>query len=257
MKRSVRPHFGLLVIGDEILSSKRQDRHLSNLNALLKPRGLSLSWFKVLGDDASLLVDHLKQSFASGHVVFCCGGIGATPDDRTRQSAAQALGLPLIRHPEALAEIEAKFGDQAYPNRVRMADFPEGAAMIPNFFNRVAGFSIQQHYFMPGFPQMTQPMMEWVLNTYYADLSQAPRIELAVKLVEGMEADWIDFMESFEQRFPQLRLFSLPHIAENGARYIELGVEGEPDIAQAGMDVIMQEIQARNQAWLPLEKTQA
>jgi molybdopterin-biosynthesis enzyme MoeA-like protein len=244
--------FGLLVIGDEILSSKRQDRHLSNLNALLKPRGLALSWFKVLGDEAGLLVDSLKQSLASGDVVFCCGGIGATPDDRTRQSAAQALGLPLVRHPEALAELEAKFGEEAYPNRAKMADFPAGAAIIPNFFNRVAGFSIQQHYFMPGFPQMTQPMMEWVLNTYYADLNQTPRIELAVKLVDGVESAWVDFMEDFERQFPDLRLFSLPHIAPDGQRFIELGVEGEPELAQTGMHLIMQEIQKRNQAWLPL-----
>lgn len=245
---------GLLVIGDEILSSKRQDRHLANLNALLKPRGLALSWFKVLGDDAGLLVESLKQSFASGDSVFCCGGIGATPDDRTRQSAAEALGVPLVRHPEALAEIEAKFGEDAYPNRARMADFPQGAAIIPNFFNRVAGFSIQQHYFMPGFPQMSQPMMEWVLDTYYADLVQPQKIELAVKLVDGMEADWIEFMEAFEAQFPLLRLFSLPHIAADGRRFIELGVEGEPALAQAGMAAIMHEVNARNQAWLPLEQ---
>jgi molybdopterin-biosynthesis enzyme MoeA-like protein len=244
---------GLLVIGDEILSSKRQDRHLANLNALLKPRGLALNWFRVVGDDGGLLVETLKQTFASGDVVFCCGGIGATPDDRTRQSAAQALGLPLARHPEACAEIEAKFGEDAYPNRVRMADFPQGAAMIPNFFNRVAGFSIQQHYFMPGFPQMTQPMMEWVLDTYYAELVQPQKIECAVKLVDGMEADWIDFMEGFESRFPQLRLFSLPHIAPDGRRFIELGVEGNPEIARQGMDEIMREVNERNQAWLPLE----
>lgn len=189
-------------------------------------------------------------------MVFCCGGIGATPDDRTRQSAAQALGLPIERHPDALAEIEAKFGEEAYPNRVRMADFPQGASIIPNFFNRIAGFSIQRHYFMPGFPQMTQSMMEWVLNTYYADLSQSPRVELAIKLVDGKESEWIDFMETFESQFPQLRLFSLPHIAANGQRFIELGVEGEPERAQAGLDVIMQEIKHRNQAWLPLEKSQ-
>ncbi|WFE69360.1 competence/damage-inducible protein A [Thiomicrospira sp. R3] len=256
MENKPRPSFGLLVIGDEILSSKRQDRHLANLNALLKPRGLALSWFKVLGDDNRLLVDHLKQSFATQDVVFCCGGIGATPDDRTRQSAAQALGLPIERHPDALAEIEAKFGEEAYPNRVRMADFPQGASIIPNFFNRIAGFSIQRHYFMPGFPQMTQSMMEWVLNTYYADLSQSPRVELAIKLVDGKESEWIDFMETFESQFPQLRLFSLPHIAANGQRFIELGVEGEPERAQAGLDVIMQEIKHRNQAWLPLEKSQ-
>lgn len=246
---------GLLVIGDEILSSKRQDRHLANLNALLKSRGLALSWFKVLGDDACGLVEHLQQSFARDDVVFCCGGIGATPDDRTRQSAAEALGVPLVRHPLALAEIVSRFGEDAYPNRVRMADFPQGSDIVPNSFNGIAGFSIQQHYFMPGFPQMTQPMMEWVLNHDYADWTQPQKIELAVKLVDGMEADWIEFMEAFEAQFPALRLFSLPHIAPDGRRFIELGVEGEAALAQRGMDAIMQEVSARNQAWFPLDKS--
>jgi molybdopterin-biosynthesis enzyme MoeA-like protein len=244
--------FGLIVIGDEILSAKRQDRHLKNLNDLMRPRGLALSWMKVLGDEAGLLVDTFKQTFASGDVVFCCGGIGATPDDRTRQSAAEALNLPLVLHPEAVAEIEAQFGEQAYPQRIRMAEYPQGASIIPNSFNRVPGFSIQQHYFMPGFPQMTQPMMEWVLNQYYAEACQVPKVERAIRLIDGMESEWVVFMEKFEQRFPSLRLFSLPHIAPDGRRTIELGVEGYAEIAEAGLQVIIQEVNARNQAWEPL-----
>lgn len=244
--------FGLIIIGDEILSSKRQDRHLANLNALLKPRGLALSWVRILGDEAGLLVDTLKQTFASGDVVFCSGGIGATPDDRTRQSAAKALGVALKLHPQAVAEIEAQFGEQAYPQRIRMAEFPEGSAIIPNHFNRVPGFSIQQHYFMPGFPQMTQPMMEWVLDTYYADAKQTPSVEKAIRLLDGAESEWIEFMEDFERQYPSLRLFSLPHISVEGRRTIELGVEGEPALAEAGLKFIMQEVNKRQQAWEPL-----
>lgn len=246
---ATRLRFGLVIIGDEILSAKRQDRHLANLNVLLKPRGLALSWVRILGDEAGLLVDTLKQTFASGDVVFCCGGIGATPDDRTRQSAAAALGLPLMMHPEAAAEIEAQYGEAAYPQRVRMAEFPQGSAIIPNPFNRVAGFSIQRHYFMPGFPQMSQPMMEWVLDTYYADACQPPTVERAIRLIDGMEADWVVFMEQFEQKFPSLRLFSLPHITPDGRRFIELGVEGEAMLADSGIKVIIDEATARQQVW--------
>lgn len=246
-------NFGLLVIGDEILSAKRQDRHLANLNALMRPRGLALSWMRVVGDEPGLLVDTLKQTFASGDVVFCCGGIGATPDDRTRQCAAQALGLPLVRHVEAVQEIEAQFGEEAYPNRVRMAEFPQGAAMIPNPFNRVAGFSIANHFFMPGFPQMTEPMMAWVLDQYFKDAVRSPKVEKAIRLIDGMESEWIDFMEAFEQRFPGLRLFSLPHIQADGRRFIELGVEGIEAEAQQGLEEILREVQARDQAWETLD----
>ncbi|MBE0493812.1 MAG: competence/damage-inducible protein A [Thiomicrospira sp.] len=250
MAQNIR--FGLIIIGDEILSSKRQDRHLANLNALLKPRGFALSWVRILGDEASLLVDTLKQTFASGDVVFCSGGIGATPDDRTRQSAAKALGVALQLHPQAVAEIEAQFGEQAYPQRIRMAEFPEGSAIIPNDFNRVPGFSIQQHYFMPGFPQMTQPMMEWVLDTYYAQANQTPKVEKAIRLLDGAESEWVEFMEAFEGQYPNLRLFSLPHISAEGRRTIELGVEGEPQLAEVGLKVIMDEVNKRQQAWEPI-----
>lgn len=244
--------FGLIIIGDEILSSKRQDRHLANLNALLKPRGLALSWVRILGDEAELLVDTLKQTFTSGDQVFCCGGIGATPDDRTRQSAAKALGLALKPQPQAVAEIEDQFGEQAYPHRIRMAEFPEGAAVIPNRFNRVPGFSIQQHYFMPGFPQMAQPMMEWVLDTYYADAKQTPSVEKAIRLLDGAESEWVEFMEAFEHQYPKLRLFSLPHISAEGRRSIELGIEGEATLVEMGLNTIVEEVNKRQQAWEPL-----
>ncbi len=241
--------FGLLIIGDEILSAKRQDRHLANLNALLKPRGLALSWAHIIGDESGLLVDTLTRTFASGDVVFCCGGIGATPDDRTRQSAAQALGLPLVRHPQAVAQIEAQFAEAAYPQRIRMAEYPQGAEIIPNPFNRVPGFSIREHYFMPGFPQMSQPMMDWVLSTYYADVPPRLQIEKALRLIDAQESDWIAFMERFEQHFPSLRLFSLPHIAVDGRRTIELGVEGEAALVAQGYQVLLDEVKRRGDPW--------
>lgn len=247
---------GLLIIGDEILSSKRQDRHLANLNRLLKTRGLALSWAQILGDEPSLLQATLARSFAQGDIVFSCGGIGATPDDRTRQCAAQALNLPLERHPQAVAEIEAQFGEQAYPQRIRMAEYPKGAAIIPNAFNRVPGFSIQDHHFMPGFPQMSEPMMKWVLDHYYADLCQTPRLEKALRLYDAQESDWVVFMEEFEARFPALRLFSLPHIAADGRRYIELGVEGEPHEVERGYQVLQQQVSAQHNAkWQPITET--
>ena len=153
------PHFGAYIIGDEILSGKRQDKHLAQLIQTLASRGLQLAWCEYLGDNPGHITRSLQRSFASGDIVFSFGGIGATPDDHTRQSAAAALGLPIIRHAGAVAEIEAQFGEGAYPKRVLMADFPQGAELIPNPINRVAGFRINQHHFLPGFPEMAWPMM--------------------------------------------------------------------------------------------------
>ncbi|QBZ82102.1 Nicotinamide-nucleotide amidohydrolase PncC [Hydrogenovibrio crunogenus] len=236
---------GLLIIGDEVLSGKRQDKHLSQANTLLRPRGLELAWVKIVGDEPGFLVDTLQASFESGDIVFSFGGIGATPDDRTRQAAAKALGLPIERHPEGVKEIEAQFGEDAYPQRIRMAEYPKGATIIPNFYNRVPGFSIRHHHFMPGFPMMAKPMMEWVLNQYYPHLKLEPKVEKTIRLIDGHESEWVTFMEAFEIEFPTLRLFSLPSISEQGDRTIELGVEGYEADAQKGLDALICEANKR------------
>lgn len=240
---------GLIIIGDEVLSSKRQDKHLQNANQLLRPRGLALSWVKILGDEPKLLQQTLQETFASGDIVFCFGGIGATPDDRTRQCAAAALNVPIERHPDAVAEIEAQFGEGAYPQRVKMADYPQGAQVIPNFFNRVPGFFIQNHFFMPGFPKMSKPMMEWALDTHYSHLFSEVQVEQAIIIQDGHESDWIEFMENFEQKHPELRLFSLPKITEDGRRLIELGVEGHLSEVEVGLQELITETKHRQMHW--------
>ncbi len=239
----------LVIIGDEILSGKRQDRHLAQAVSLLKPRGLKISEVAILSDEPKRLTAFLAQSFACQDVVFCFGGIGATPDDRTRQCAAKALGLPLERHPEAVAEIETQFGEQAYPQRIRMAEYPKGAAIIPNAYNRVPGFSIQNHHFMPGFPIMAKPMMAWVLEHYNLEDRQCIQVEHSLRIMDGHEGDWVAFMEQFERNFPQLRLFSLPSIHEDGSRSFELGMEGEASVVLKGWNVLMQEVKNRGCAW--------
>ena len=97
------PRFGLIIIGDEILSGKRADKHLPKVIELLKARGLQLDYADYVGDAPARIVATLRRAFASGDVVFSCGGIGATPDDHTRQCAAAALGRDLVLHPQAKA----------------------------------------------------------------------------------------------------------------------------------------------------------
>ena len=91
------PEFGLIIVGDEILSGKRHDKHMSKVIELLSSRGLSLSHVDYVGDDPQCLTKTLQLAFATPGVVFSCGGIGATPDDHTRQSAAAALGVPAMQ----------------------------------------------------------------------------------------------------------------------------------------------------------------
>ena len=240
--------FGIYIIGDEILSGKRQDAHLSFVVQALKARGLQLAWANFLGDIPVQITSSLKASMARADVVFSFGGIGATPDDFTRQCAADAAGLPIERHLAAVAEIEAQYGESAYPKRVLMADFPQGATLIPNPINRVSGFAINEHYFVPGFPEMSHPMILWVLDTYYPHLfHQQDYIEASILVMEAGESKLIDLMNHILAKYPDLKLFSLPKLDKQ--RTTELGVKGVASLVQAAMGDIKQGVTALNFPW--------
>jgi molybdopterin-biosynthesis enzyme MoeA-like protein len=226
---------GLLVIGDELLSGKRADKHLPQVIALLAARGMALGWAQFLGDDEAQIAAALEQARARGDTVLSCGGIGATPDDCTRQAAARAFGVPLLPHPEGVARIEAEYGERAYPNRVLMAHFPQGAGLIPNPVNRVAGFSIGQCYFVPGFPEMAWPMLEWVLDHPLRGLHRAePPVEYSLRAYGSSEGDLLELMEATLREFPAVKLASLPYRGDAARpRHIEFGIKGPGAAAAA------------------------
>jgi len=242
---------GTLIIGDEILSGKRQDRHLARVIGALGARGLRLSWARYEGDDRERLTAVLRESFAQGGIVFAFGGVGATPDDHTRQAAAAALGLPLQRHPDAVAAIEAQFGAAAYPHRVLMAEFPAGSSIIPNPVNRVASFSVRDHHFLPGFPEMAWPMLDWVLATHYAGLSARPEAERAIVVHGAGESQLLPLMEENVARFPELRLFCLPTFLTDGGRRLELGVRGDPATVDAALAHLVAGVEGAGFRWEP------
>jgi len=241
-------NIGLIIVGDEILSGKRQDKHLAKVIELLAARGLMLSWARYVGDERPRITAALQDAFASGELVFSTGGIGATPDDHTRQCAAAALGLPLVLHPEAKALILERMRDiaaeQGLPyeperadnlHRLNMGVFPAGASIIPNPYNKIPGFSCGHVHFVPGFPVMAWPMIEWVLDQRYADLHGGARtLERSVIVYGAMEASLTPLMEDVEARFPGVRVFSLPSMDHpEWGRHIELGVKGRGDPAEA------------------------
>jgi molybdopterin-biosynthesis enzyme MoeA-like protein len=239
------PAFGLIIVGDEILSGKRSDKHLPKVIELLAQRGLSLSWMRLVGDDRERITEALREAFASGNAVFCCGGIGATPDDHTRQCAAAALGVDLALHPEAEQLIEARMRDLAAErgevfdplradnvHRFNMGVFPVGARIIPNPYNRIPGFSCDgpgggQVHFLPGFPVMAWPMIEGVLDTVYAHCHRhGAWLERSVIVFGAMEATLTPLMEQIERDHP-VKVFSLPSVDHpEFGRHIELGVKG-------------------------------
>jgi molybdopterin-biosynthesis enzyme MoeA-like protein len=226
----------LFVVGDEILSGRRPDRHLPKTIELLAARGMELAGAEFLLDDEVRIAESIARVRTRGEALLCCGGIGATPDDLTRQAAARAFGVPLERHREAEALILSEYGDRARPHRVLMADLPAGSGLIPNPVNRVPGFFIGQCYFVPGFPEMAWPMLEWVLDGPLASLQRAqPPVLLALRVYGAPgEGDLLPLMERLLREFPQVRLSSLPFRGDaTRPRHIELGVKGPPQAAAA------------------------
>lgn len=232
--------FGAYIVGDEILVGKRQDKHLAFLIDALAKRGLRLSWAHYLGDEPQRLVAAFQRSLAGGEVVFSFGGIGATPDDHTRQCVAAAAGVELRLHPLAEREIRSRFGGETTPERLRMGEFPEGASVIPNPVNRIPGFSFGEHHFVPGFPQMAWPMVEWVLETRYRSLFDRDRwSEESILVYEAGESQLIAAMEAVGARYPAVKVFSLPSMGDDGSRrHVELGVRGEPSQVGAAAEAL-------------------
>ena len=284
-------NFGIIIIGDEILSGRREDKHLAKTIAMFGARGLQLAYADYVGDSPERITATLKRAFASGDVVFSFGGIGATPDDHTRQCAAAALQRPLLLHPEAKVLIRERMQDLAREkgipyeperddnlHRLNMGMFPEGAGIIPNPYNKIPGFYVlsdelmgaefragppqaaldrlaasparelapsggsEPHavgerggvYFVPGFPVMAWPMVEWVLDTQYrAHFRQDAWQENSIIVFGAMEASLTPLMERIESTHA-VKVFSLPSVdhPEYG-RHIELGVKGAPVAADA------------------------
>jgi len=253
------PDIGIIIIGDEILSGKRADKHLSKFIELLTERGLQLSWAEYVGDSPERITRALSKAFASGDFVFSCGGIGATPDDHTRQCAAKALGVDLMLHPEAKSLILERMRDTALEqgiayepdrqdnvHRLNMGMFPEGASIIRNPYNKIPGFTCKGQgqgfvHFVPGFPVMAWPMMQEKLDAYCQTWGAAPvRIEKSVIVLGAMEATLTPLMESIEAQHPGVRVFSLPSVDHpQWGKHIELGVKGTVESAEEAYKALL------------------
>lgn len=242
-----RRHIGLILIGDELLSGKRPDAHLANAAHLAAERGLGVDWVRIERDDPEVLTAAFREALASGDIVFSYGGIGATPDDVTRPAAAAAAGVPLARHPEIVALLERHFGERAYPNRIRMAEVPEGAELVPNPPGLIPGFSLGDVHFLPGFPDMSARMLAWALDERYASLRHARSVEQLIEVLDTPESELVPLMEKLLAGHPSVRLSSLP----GGGRpwRIEIGLKGPAARVDAAAEFLTGELDRLPVSW--------
>lgn len=217
---------GLIIVGDEILSGRRRDKHFANVVELLAKRGLQLGWCRIMADDLAQLTRAYRSVLNSGDIVFSCGGIGGTPDDLTRHAVATASDRGLLPHAEGLDILQQKIIDgDVTPERQRMIEFPAGARLIPNPINQIPGFSVDCIHCVPGFPKMASPMIEWVLDNEYPHIQGQPQLEHVVRISHARESDLIPLMESILELYPQVKVFSLPRLKKK-ERWVDLGVKG-------------------------------
>ena len=206
------PTFFTLIIGTEILNRRREDAHFNFVTKALAAKGYKLSGSFIIEDDPALIVQTLKFIASQPNpVLFSFGGIGSTPDDHTRKCAAIALrDGRLLVHPEAKEIIEEKLGEDAYPHPIKMAELPKGSNLLENPVNKMPAFSLDDRFFfMPGFPEMSHPMVEKILEKIIPEKKETFRHTLTAKCKENI------FIEIMEQMPKSVEYSSLPKLLNN------------------------------------------
>ncbi|MCB2014222.1 MAG: molybdopterin-binding protein [Sphingobium sp.] len=157
----------LVVIGDEILSGRTQDKNIAQLASWLNVQGIRLREVRVVPDVEDAIVEAVNQLRARNDYLFTTGGIGPTHDDITVDAVAKALGVGVIVHPEARAVLEAYYETRGGLNdmRLRMARVPEGAELIPNRYSGAPGIRCGTVFVMAGVPAITAGMLDALTGT--------------------------------------------------------------------------------------------
>ena len=189
-------NFYSVIIGTELLNGRRNDAHFPFLNKELLKRGWTHKASFVIEDDTNLMKNIFKLIKSDKNsVMFCFGGIGATPDDYTRNIAAEVFTESKMEYHEKAKElILNQFGDEAYPHRIEMSHLPINAKLLKNIVNNVPGFYLQDRFFFtPGFPSMNQSMVLEALDKYY-NKNAISTFRKSITIFTG-ENEIIDFME--------------------------------------------------------------
>lgn len=214
------PHFYAVIIGSEILNGRREDKHFLYIRDALLHRGHTLFSSFIIKDDPILI--HNTFSMIKNDpdaVMFSFGGIGSTPDDLTRKIASDVFGDgQLYSHPKFINDIIERFGNAAYPHRIHMAELPKNAELLHNVINNMSGFYCEDRYlFMPGFPEMSHPMVEEVLERFYPKAEEYFRHTL---IAQTSENTLIEVMERMEKN---IDFSSLP-MMNGGNPIVEISV---------------------------------
>jgi len=207
------PKIFALIIGTEILNRRRKDAHFDFLTQIVQKYNHKLTGSFIIEDDPTLITKTIQfVSKIPNSILFSFGGIGSTPDDYTRECAALALrDGKLYPHKEAQSIITNTLKDKAYPHPIKMANLPKDAKLLQNPINNMPAFYIDDRFFfMPGFPQMSHPMVEYILSYIIPKGLPTYRKTLTAKCKENI---FIDLMSNIPSH---IEVSSLPKLYDNG-----------------------------------------
>lgn len=217
------PTAGILIIGNEILSGRTQDKNLNFLGQSLQPLGIQVAEARVVADIEDHIVTTTRALSAQFTYVFTTGGIGGTHDDITAACMAKAFNVPLEVHPEALDILEKYYGDRLNATRARMALMPRGAKLIKNPISAAPGFMIENTFVMAGIPMITQAMFDDVKH-YLIPGRPILHQTVTCSLAENVIAEGLGEIQS---RYPDVEIGSYPFFnGENfGVSLVARGVD--------------------------------
>jgi molybdenum cofactor synthesis domain-containing protein len=216
----------VLIIGNEILSGGTQDANLAFLAKGLNDAGVRLREARVIHDDTATIVDTVNEVRRKFDYVFTTGGIGPTHDDITSACIAEAFGVSLIVHPEARRILESHYPPGGLnAARLRMAQVPEGAVLLPNPISRAPGFRVENVYVLPGVPQIMQAIFNELKHRLKGGAKVLSR-SVSCTLGEGTIAQEL---AALQERYPDVEIGSYPYFRRSdfGVTLVVRGTERE------------------------------
>ena len=237
------PQFFTLIIGTEILNRRRTDAHFDFVSKALADKGHKLTASFITEDDPKLIVQTIKFIASQANpILFSFGGIGSTPDDHTRKCAAMALrDGAFVVHEEAKKIIEDKLGENAYPHPIKMAELPKGANLLDNPVNKMPAFSLdEQYFFMPGFPEMSHPMVDTILEKLVPNKKEQYRFTFTALCKEN------EFIEVMENMPKKVEFSSLPKLYSDGWKVTISVASDNRTLAQEAFNMYIQVLKEKN-----------
>jgi len=216
----------LLVIGDEILSGRTQDRNVAQVASWLNRQGIRLAEVRIVPDDEQRIADAVNAMRTQNDYLITTGGIGPTHDDITVDSIALAFGVPVIVHPEARRILEEYYATRGGLNdaRLRMARTPEGAELIQNEESGAPGVKIGNVYILAGVPSIAAQMLEALDGKLEGG---RPVVSVTVGAYAA-ESEVADILRETEASHPGVAIGSYPFFRDgrHGANFVLRSVDG-------------------------------